>query len=237
MLLAAFSDVHGNRHALEAVLADIRQHSPDFIVCLGDLVGYGAFPNEVIETIRAASISTVMGNYDDGVGFDKEECGCAYTDPADIARGDRSLRWTQQVVTAENKAWLRSLPRELRFEVEGRRILCVHGSPRRINEYLYEDRPERSLERMLAGLGADVVLCGHTHLPYQRSVGRVDLINVGSAGKPKDGDPRAGYALIELGDQVRASFPRVEYEVEAAARAIEATDLPHEFAEALRKAR
>jgi putative phosphoesterase len=207
------------------------------VICLGDLVGYGAFPNEVIERLRAEGIPTVMGNYDDGVGFDKEECGCAYTDPADIARGDRSLRWTQQVVTVENKAWLRTLPRELRFEAEGKRILCVHGSPRRINEYLYEDRPERSLERMLAGLEADIVLCGHTHLPYQRSVGGVDLINIGSAGKPKDGDSRACYALIELDDQVRASFPRVEYEVEAAAKAVEATDLPHEFAEALRKAR
>jgi putative phosphoesterase len=235
--LAALSDIHANKHALDAVLADIRGHDFDRVICLGDLVGYGAFPNEVIERLRAEGIPTVMGNYDDGVGFDKEECGCAYTDPADIARGDRSLRWTQQVVTVENKAWLRTLPRELRFEAEGKRILCVHGSPRRINEYLYEDRPERSLERILAGLEADIVLCGHTHLPYQRSVGGVDLINIGSAGKPKDGDSRACYALIELDDQVRASFPRVEYEVEAAARAVEATDLPHEFAEALRKAR
>jgi putative phosphoesterase len=234
--LAAFSDVHGNRHALEALLKAVRREACECIVCLGDLVGYGAFPNEVIEAIRAAGIPTVAGNYDDGVGFDRDECGCAYTNPADIERGDRSLRWTQGVVTPDNKAWLRALPRELRMNVGGKRVLCVHGSPRRINEYLYQDRPEQSLLRMLADLGADVVLCGHTHLPYHRRVGGVDLINVGSAGKPKDGDRRAMYARIEIGDVVSAAFPRVEYEVEAAARAIEATDLPHEFAEALRKA-
>jgi putative phosphoesterase len=235
-LLAAFSDVHANKHALDAVLEDVRRHHPDQVICLGDLVGYGAFPNEVIATIRADNIPTVAGNYDDGVGFDREECGCAYIAPDDRERGDRSLRWTQQTVTAENKAWLRSLPRELRLEVAGRRVLCVHGSPRRINEYLYEDRPEKSLARMLSGLNADVVLCGHTHLPYQRRIGAVDLINVGTAGKPKNGDPRACYALIEMAAEVKATFPRIGYDVEAAARAIEATELPHEFADALRTA-
>jgi len=234
MLLAAFSDIHANQRALEAVLEDIRQQAPDQVACLGDLVGYGAFPNEVIATVRAAGIPTVTGNYDDGVGFDRDECGCAYTDPEDIARGDRSLRWTQAQVTAENKTWLRSLPRELRFTLDPWRVLGVHGSPRRVNEYLFEDRPERSLERMFADLDADVILCGHTHLPYHRRIGPVHLINVGSAGKPKGGDPRACYALVELGDDVTTTFPRVKYDVEAAAQAIEATDLPHEFAAILR---
>ncbi len=84
-VIAAFSDIHANRHAAAAVLADIRRQAPDQIVCLGDLVGYGAFPNEVIEIVRDAGIPTLAGNYDDGVGFDRDECGCAYTDPADIA--------------------------------------------------------------------------------------------------------------------------------------------------------
>lgn len=235
MLLAAFSDIHANQHALAAVLADIRRHSPDQIVCLGDLVGYGAFPNEAIETIRAAGIPTVSGNYDDGVGFDRDQCGCAYTKPEDIERGDRSLRWTRQVVTPENKAWLRQLPRELRLEMAGKRLLLTHGSPRRINEYLYRDRPEESLLRMFADADADVILCGHTHLPYQRCIGEIELINVGTAGRPKDGDPRVMYALIEIGDQIKATFPRVAYDSEAAARAIEATALPHEFAAMLRR--
>lgn len=234
MVVAAFADVHANRHALEAVLADIRRHAPDRIVCLGDLVGYGAFPNEVIATIREAGFPTVVGNYDDGVGFDRAECGCAYTKPEDVARGDRSLKWTQAQVTPDHKAWLQSLPRELRFTVAGWRVLAVHGSPRRLNEYLYEDRPEAGLLRMFSDLETDVILCGHTHLAYHRRVGAMHLINVGSAGKPTDGDPRAGYALIALGDEVSATFPRVAYEVEAAARAIEAAGLPREFAGVLR---
>ncbi len=236
MRIAAFSDVHANKHALDAVLADVHSRQPDRVVCLGDLVGYGAFPNEVIEAVREAGIPTIAGNYDDGVGFDRDECGCAYTEPAERERGDRSLRWTQQVVTADNKAWLRSLPHELRLQADGTRLLCVHGSPRRLNEYLYEDRPERSLLRMLEGLEADVILCGHTHLPYHRRVGALHLINVGSAGKPKGGDPRACYALLSIGAEVHVEFVRVSYDAEAAARAIEATELPREFADALRRA-
>jgi len=186
VLMAAFSDVHANLHALQAVLADIRAQSADKVVCLGDLVGYGAFPNEVIAAVREAEIPTIAGNYDDGVGFGRDDCGCAYTRAEDRERGDRSLRWTQSVVTADNQAWLRALPRELRFAADGKRVLCVHGSPRRINEYLYQDRPERSLLRMFEGLDADVMLCGHTHLPYQRRIGAVELINVGSAEFAED---------------------------------------------------
>lgn len=236
-VLAAFSDIHANKHALDAVLEDIQRRSPDQVVCLGDLVGYGAFPNDVIETIRAASTPSIMGNYDEGVGFDRGECGCAYANPVDIERGDRSLRWTQRVVTSENKAWLRALPREKRFDIAGKRVLCVHGSPRRINEYLYEDRPERSLERMFESAEADLILCGHTHLPYHRRIGDVHLINVGTAGRPRYADTRACYALIEISDSVRATFPRITYDFEAAAQAIEATELPREFAAALRLGR
>jgi len=235
--LAAFSDVHANLHALEALLADLHSRRPDHIVCLGDLVGYGAFPNEVIDRLRSEAIPTLLGNYDDGVGFDRDECGCAYTDPGDIERGDRSLHWTRKLVTDANKAWLRALPAQLRLEVDGRRVLCVHGSPRRLNEYLFEDRPERSLLRLFEGLEADLLLCGHTHLPYHRRLGDLHLINTGTAGRPRDGDPRVCYALITIGDDIEVEFPRVSYDFEAAARAIEATDLPHEFAEILRTGR
>lgn len=236
MRLAVFSDIHANKLALDAVLRHIESRNPDRIVCLGDLVGYGAFPNEVIETIRSTRIPTIAGNYDDGVANDRDDCGCAYIRHEDVARGQLSLRWTQRVVTPENKAWLRNLPREARFDAAGKHILCVHGSPRRINEYLYQDRLERSLLRILEPLHADVLICGHTHLHYHRSVGPFDIINSGSAGKPKDGDPRVMYALIQIGDEVTTTFPRVEYDVEAAARAIEASDLPDEYAAALRSA-
>src|SRR5690606_14662491 len=161
MRIAIISDIHGNLTALEAVLADLRTRPVDATYCLGDLVGYAAHPNEVTERIRAEGIPTIMGNYDDGVGFERDECGCAYTNPVDKELGDRSLAWTKTTVTAENKAFLRTLVSEIRFDADGRRVLLVHGSPRRINEYLFEDRPLSSFQRLAASSNADIIVFGH----------------------------------------------------------------------------
>ena len=233
MKIAILSDIHGNRHALSAVLADIDREAPDQVYCLGDLVGYGAYPNEVIERIRDRGIPTVMGNYDDGVGFDKDECGCAYTDPEMKRLGDWSLVWTREVVTPENKEFLRSLLPSIRFEAGGKRFLLVHGSPRRINEYVYEDRPLFSLEHIARSAAADVLVFGHTHLPYVKEVAGVLFVNDGSVGKPKDRDARAGYVLLDVGDEVKAELRRVPYDVAAAAAAVRASGLPAHFAELL----
>src|SRR4051812_48420978 len=129
MRIAVFSDVHGNLPALDAVLDDIHQQHVEAVYCLGDLVGYGAFPNEVTERIRRDEIPTIMGNYDDGVGFEREECGCAYREEAEQARGQRSLEWTKAHTSTENKVFLRSLRPEIRFDAAGKRALLVHGSP------------------------------------------------------------------------------------------------------------
>lgn len=238
MRLAVLSDVHGNAHALRAVLADIDAIGVDRVYCLGDLVGYGAFPNEVIDLIRARGIPTVMGNYDEGVGFDRDECGCAYTDPEMKRLGDLSLFWSRDHVTAENKAFLRSLHQQIRFEVEGKRFLLVHGSPRKINEYLYENRPDHSFARLAQASEADVIVMGHTHLPYCKEVAGVLFVNDGSVGKPKDGDPRACYALLEVDRSgVKVEFRRVTYDVAAAAAAVRASELPARFADLLESAR
>ena len=227
MRIAIFSDVHGNLPALDAVLADMQTRRLDATYCLGDLVGYGASPNECIERIRTLRIPTVMGNYDDGVGFDRDACGCAYTNPADQALGDRSLLWTRNRTTADNKVFLRSLNKEIRFEADGRRVLLVHGSPRRMNEYLFEDRPTSSFERLAGSSDADIIVFGHTHKPYTKLVGDVLFVNDGSVGKPKDRDPRACYAILEGGG---VELRRVAYDVAAAAGSIRDTDLPGEFA-------
>jgi putative phosphoesterase len=230
MKVAIYSDMHGNIHALDAVLADIEQHGVDTRYCLGDLVGYGAFPNGVVDRMRREGTPTVMGNYDDGVGFDREECGCAYRDAEEQRLGDLSLRWTRSAVTAENKAFLRALVPELRFDADGRRYRLVHGSPRRMNEYLFADRPLSSFERLAATSEADVLLFGHTHKPYTKRVRDVLFINTGSVGKPKDGDPRACWALIDTEGDVAVEFRRVVYDVEAAAAAIRRSELPDTFA-------
>ena len=227
MRLAIFSDIHGNLQALDAVLADIQAQRPDAVYCLGDLVGYGANPNEVIERVRGGGHPTVMGNYDDGVGYDRDECGCAYREDAERERGRRSLEWTKAQVRPDLKEYLRTLAPQLRVNADGSRVLLVHGSPRKMNEYLFEDRPLSSFERLAASSGAEIIAFGHTHKPYVKNVGGVTFLNVGSVGKPKDGDRRACYALIDDGTP---SLRRVEYDVAAAAAAIRATDLPHEYA-------
>jgi putative phosphoesterase len=235
---AIFSDVHSNLPALEAVIADIERTGVQVRYVLGDLVGYAPWPNEIIERLRAERIGVVMGNYDDGTGFDRDECGCAYVDPTEKALGDESFAWTKAHTSADNKAWLRSLASEIRFEADGHRFLLVHGSPRRMNEYLYEDKPDATFARIAAGAGADVIVCGHTHRPYDKTVDGARFINVGSAGKPKDGDPRVCWALVETpSDGVSVEFRRIAYDVEAAARAIAASELPDEFAAQLREAR
>jgi putative phosphoesterase len=227
MRIAIISDIHGNRPALDAVLAAVTEQRPDALYCLGDLVGYGASPNEVSECIRAAGMPTIMGNYDDGVGFDRDECGCAYRDPIDKELGDRSLAWTKAHTTEENKAFLRTLLPELRFETDGKRVLLVHGSPRRMNEYLFEDRPVSSFQRLAASSNADVIVFGHTHKPYEKTVDGVLFVNAGSVGKPKDLDWRACWVML---DAATPTLHRVSYDVAQAAAAIRSTELPHEFA-------
>jgi len=258
MKIAFFSDIHGNLAALQAVLEDIDRQDVDIAFCGGDLVGYGAFPNEVIELLRRRHWPVIMGNYDQGVGQDADDCGCAYRDEVSRALGQRSIAWTKERVTAGNKAYLRNLPSKISLVINGKKILMVHGSPRRINEYLFEDRPVSAVARLFQAEEAEVIICGHTHLPYikemiveeswetgvgtdgrasvqRRPGGHYILINGGSVGKPKDGDPRASYALIDYQDgNWQNKIVRVSYEVGAMARAIEQSGLPVEYAEQLR---
>ena len=201
--LAFISDIHGNILALQAVLEDIEEAEVDGIYCLGDLVGYGTRPNEVIELIREREIPTIMGNYDDGVGNDREDCGCAYPDPEEARLGDLSLEWTKKEVTPENRRFLAELPKTREVEAGSYRFKLVHGSPRRINEYLYIDRPAKSLNRFFQDEDFEVLVCGHTHLPYVRLLEGGIIINDGTAGKPKrfgsgeqDYSPAVSYALV-----------------------------------------
>ncbi|HRT26463.1 MAG TPA: metallophosphoesterase family protein [Candidatus Saccharicenans sp.] len=258
MKIAFFSDLHGNLAALQAVLEDIDRREVDMAFCGGDLVGYGAFPNEVIDLLRLRHWPVIMGNYDQGVGQDADDCGCAYRDEVSRALGQRSIAWTKKRVTAGNKAYLRNLPTKIGLVINGKKILMVHGSPRRINEYLFEDRPVSAVARLFQAEEAEVIICGHTHLPYIRGMiveesretgagpagqtstrllpgGHFILINGGSVGKPKDGDPRASYALIDYQDgNWQNEIIRVGYDVETMARAIEQSGLPVEYAEQLR---
>lgn len=237
--LAVFSDIHANLPAMLAVEESILARQVDAVVCLGDLGGYASQPNEVQEVIMAMGCPVVLGNYDEGVGFNGPDCGCHYVKPFDIEMSNASFLWTRDHTSDTNKEWLRTLPREIRDEREGLRLLYCHGSPRSTTEYLFETRSDSYLAQFAAGgkddARADVVLFGHTHVPYHRTIHGTHFINTGSVGRPKDGDPRAGYALVTF-DQgaVSAEFIRVDYDVELACQRLVAAGLPPYFAEYLR---
>ena len=257
MKIALFSDIHANLPALEAFFGSIEEQKPDALYCLGDLVGYNIWPNEVINEIRRRGIPTIAGNYDFGVGRTSDDCGCAYKTDEEKANGALSISFTNQIVKEEERAYLRTLPAHIQVEFQLNHdklnLLLVHGSPRRINEYLFEDREEKSLLRIMQDVDADIMCFGHTHKPYHRILpGGTDenphyrhAINIGSVGKPKDGDPRGCYVLLHINENsttgnkesIRAEFVRFEYDVEKAAKAIENSPLPPAFAEALRKAK
>ncbi|MCU0514350.1 MAG: metallophosphatase family protein [Anaerolineae bacterium] len=237
--IAIFGDIHGNLPALEAVLADMATRAFTARYCLGDLVGYGTFPNEVIDIIRQQQIPTLMGNYDQGVGHSSADCGCAYSTPAARALGERSIVWSNAHTHDDHKAFLRALPAHIPLAMDGFKILLVHGSPRKINEYLYEDRPDSTFTRLLDAAEVQMLVCGHTHLPYHKILpdGR-HIINAGSVGKPKDNNPAAGYVALDVVHGTpTVTFIRVPYDVERAAQAIEATAMPAEFATMLRLGR
>jgi putative phosphoesterase len=257
MKIALFSDIHANLPALEAFFADVEQKQPDAIYCLGDLVGYNIWPNEVINEVRKRGIPTIAGNYDYGVGRTSDDCGCAYKTDDEKANGAVSISFTNQIVKPDQRAYLRTLPAHLKVEFQLNNdklnLLLVHGSPRRINEYLFEDREEKSMLRIMHDADADILCFGHTHKPYHRVLNDGTdgqdhfrhAVNIGSVGKPKDGDPRGGYVLLHINDHssttdngsIRVEFIRFAYEVEKAAQAVEGSPLPQVFADALRQGR
>jgi predicted phosphodiesterase len=257
MNIALFSDIHANLPALETFFADVEQRKPDAVYCLGDLVGYNIWPNEVISEIRRRGIPTIAGNYDFGIGRSSNDCGCAYKTEEEKANGSVSISFTNAIVHDEERQYLRTLPAHIRLSFQLNddqlHLLLVHGSPRRINEYLFEDREEKSLLRIMEDAGADILCFGHTHKPYHRVLPAVTgeqqryrhAINIGSVGKPKDGNPQGGYVMLQISENssvldresVQVNFIRFSYDVEKAAKAVEDSPLPNAYAESLRLGR
>jgi len=245
MRYALISDIHANLPALNAVLAHIAEHAAATpIYHLGDLVGYAPWPNEVVAKLRDWGISGVAGNYDSTVAAGYKHCGCKYEDPRQEALSHLSYAWTLEHTTDATKRWLGALPFRIDLRprgghVAGPTVFLLHGNHALNTVYVFEDRTDDFLAKMGATVGAragDVVCFGHTHKPWQRIVGGVLYVNTGSVGRPKDGDPRAGYVLLDVPDDGNASadFIRVTYDVDESARGILASELPNEFAEYLR---
>jgi predicted phosphodiesterase len=255
MRIALFSDIHANLPALEACLANMNEHKPDAVYCLGDLVGYNVWPNEVINEIRKHRIPAIAGNYDFGIGRTSNDCGCAYKTNKEKEMGAVSISYTNSIIKDDERAYLRTLPAHIRVEFQLNddklNLLLVHGSPRKINEYLFEDRDEKSLLRIMEEADADIMCFAHTHKPYHRMLTAGPhsnthyrhAINIGSVGKPKDDDSRGCYVILTIDEDsnvvnkyaVQVAFIRFVYDIEKAARAVEDSPLPNEYADMLRR--
>jgi predicted phosphodiesterase len=241
---ALISDVHANLPALEAVLADLDARTDvDAIYHLGDLVGYAPWPDEVVALIRSRGIAGVAGNYDSTTATDYQHCGCRYEDAQQEQLSHASYAWTRAHVSAATKRYLAALPfridvRPLGGHVAGPRLVLLHGNPVLNTVYWTEDRSDTFCLQMAESVGAkagDTLAFGHTHKPWHRQVAGIHFVNTGSVGRPKDGDARAGYALLDVtSDATRVEFIRVAYDVERAMAGIRGSDLPADFAVHLR---
>jgi diadenosine tetraphosphatase ApaH/serine/threonine PP2A family protein phosphatase len=222
--LAVVSDLHANLEALEAVLDAAGGME---ILCLGDLVDYGAEPNEVIDLLRGRGSTAVMGNHD-----------------AAVLTGDTSMfnqkaavssAWTRGELTERNREFLRGLPLELTTPLGGGSAYWTHGSPDdHLWEYVDPSTHHLLFGHYLARQGVGVMGLGHTHVPYVWREGGGVVFNPGSVGQPRDGDWRASFAVVEeSGDGVEVQVKRVEYDCQAAASKIRAAGLPESFADRL----
>ena len=245
MKIALFSDVHANLPAFEKALESIDRQKPDVIYCLGDLVGYHIFPNEVIREIRKRKIATIAGNHDTKVKKLTEQ------QLAEIGKN-----YAYGIIGQEEKKYLATLPAQIQvdFELNGDKLkmLLVHGSPTSNNEYLLEDKDEADFIKIFKEAGVDILCFGHSHKPYHKVLSEIigdttkyyHTINTGSVGKPKDGNPQGGYVLLHIHkntgnlfeDSLQVQFIRFDYDVEFSAKTLENSPLPNEFAEMLRKA-
>ncbi|HLO83652.1 MAG TPA: metallophosphoesterase family protein [Nostocaceae cyanobacterium] len=247
MKIAVISCIHGNYEALDTVLLDIDQHKAEKIVCLGDLVGYGPDPNAVIAKIRSLDIPTVAGCWDEDIIEGLNACECGFPSLLAEKRGKLAHEWTDHEIDPENRQFLANLPHTLQQE----NLAFVHGSPHSNHEYLLPElNAFVALERVLA-TGADVLFCGHTHIPYVRTLDAGSLqvrvknqeqaeeknfttslkkiVNVGSVGEPRHGRPNATYVIYDTETQ-EVILREVPYNYQKTCEAIVEKGLPAIFA-------
>ena len=234
--VAILADIHANLPALEAVLADVDARSVDAVFDIGDIVGYGPFPNEVIELLRSREVPSVCGNYDQKVfEFGENRAEFAATKHTLTFR---SFCWTHDTLTQESLAYLRQLPPERRVQFEGVELLLVHGSPRGVSDHVGLDSSDEHLAMLADIARADVVACGHSHDTFVKQIGETLFINAGTVGRGSRGDVRASYALVEIdADHASATIEWVPYDLKPLLQGLLAASLPDAFIEMFRQGR
>jgi len=236
MRVALMGDLHANLPALEAVLDHARQQAVEAIWNLGDLVGYGAFPEDVVQCLRKQYALSTLGRYDrQVVRFKKRREKWHRSKEREEYR---ALEWAYDQLSGKSRKYLAFLSKEIRMQVRGKRVLLTHGTPGAEDGCLTADTPEKQLAKLAREAKADLILCGCSHQPFARSMEGVWFINPGSAGLPADGDPRAAYAVLDVGPEDSQVFPyRVEYDVERLVAELKRHKLPEGFARMFREGR
>ncbi len=222
-MIALISDVHSNLEAFERVLSEVRDF--DLILHAGDLVSYGPNPKEVIGLSRERGIISVKGNHDHA---------CV---TGDVTKFNEfavlAVHWTMRILDSREKRYLSGLPEVFEQTFEGRKIVMIHGSPRdHLSEYIYPDHPDSLFKDFLRSTGADVLVLGHTHIPFVKKFGRKLVVNPGSVGQPRDGNPKASFATLDP-RKGEIEIRRIEYTIERTQEKIVKAGLPGFLAERL----
>jgi len=215
MRLGLFGGVYNNYIALETACEDARRRGCEQLFCLGDLGAFGPHPDRVFPILKKYNVEVVQGNYDDSVGRGLEDCQCGYTDPDDNYYAHLSYQYTLANTSPPHRDFLRTLPREIRLKIDGRRILLCHGSPRKTNEFLWESTtPTHLLEQFCDRYDADIICATHTGLHWQRTLSdNRRFVNVGVIGRPaNDGNTHVWYTILEPGADNPVEFIPLRYD-------------------------
>jgi predicted phosphodiesterase len=232
--IAVFGGIYSNYLALEAAVADAKQRGAEALYCLGDLGAFGPHPDRVFPLLRAHGVQCIQGNYDNSIGNGLADCQCGYTDPRDNHFARISYAYTFANTSLANREWMRTLPEHRRVQLGHYRLLLCHGSPRRMNEFLWESTtPTHFLDRLADDHVADAILTTHTGIKWCRELsGGRYFVNVGVLGRPEnDGRTCVWYALLEARPRIRAEFVAVDYDHHQLAGEMRTERLPEEFVE------
>jgi len=234
--IAVFGGIYSNHLALTAALHDARRRGVEGCYCLGDLGAFGPHPDRVFPLLQEADVACIQGNYDNSIANDLADCQCGYIDPRDNYFARISYGYTLDHTAKTNRAWMRELPGQRRIRLGPYNVLMCHGSPRRMNEFLWESTtPTHFLEYLAHCYQADILLATHTGIKWQRTLsGDRHFVNVGVLGRPEnDGRPHVWYAILETCPRFRVEFIPVDYDHQRLAQEMRAEGLPEEFVETI----
>src|SRR3954454_16168035 len=233
--IAVCGGPYANPHAVAAMLEDARRRGCERIFCLGDLGGFGAECDPIWPLLTEHGVECIAGNYDIAIGRGDADCGCGYSDARDNELAQLIYDYTLANTSDEFAAWMSDLPAEHRETIAGVDVHMVHGSPLAVNDFMWESLPDEELRHRTSASDADVLLCTHTGIPWQRTVDDTLVVNVGAVGRPaNDGRTDTWYAVIDFdGGRARAELVPVAYDWRAQAAAMRSALLPEPFVETI----